>query len=74
MLSLASKLLLGVAAASLAIAVAYHVAVDERAGVVLLLSVATAAFVAAVATAGEAVPDHAPVVPDDAPPPERRAT
>lgn len=74
MLSQSSKLLLGVAGAALAMALGYHVAVDERAGVTLLLAVATAALVGAVATAGGAVPDHAPTVPDDAPPPERRAT
>lgn len=74
MLSLASKLLLGVAGTALAVGIAYHVAVDERSGVVLLLSVAVAALLGAAATAGEAVPDQAPVVPDDAPPPEPRAT
>lgn len=74
MLSPASKLLLALMVAALGTALAYQVVVDERAGLVLFVFLAAAALAAAVATAGAAVPDQAPVVPKDAPPPERRAT
>lgn len=74
MLSLVSKLLLAVSGVGLVLALAYAVAVDERSGTMLFVFLAAAALVAAVATAGSAVPDHAPPVPADAPPPQRRAT
>ena len=74
MLNPASKLLLAVSAVALALGIAYWAAVDERAGVTLLLTLAVAGLVLAVAASGAAVPDEAPPVPADAPPPERRAT
>lgn len=74
MLNPASKLLLAMAAAAGATGLLYHVAVDERAGVVLLLALGVAALAMALSTAGGAVPDQAPVVAPDAPAPERRAT
>lgn len=72
MLSPVSKLLLAVAGVGLVFGLAYAAVVDERSGTMLLLFLGGAGLVAAVATAGTAVPDDAPVVPADAPPPERR--
>ena len=74
MLSPASRLLLAVTLAGLGTGIAYQAVVDERAGTMLFLFLAVAALMACVATAGAFVPDQAPVVPSDAPPPERRAT
>lgn len=74
MLSPVSKLLLAITLAGLSAGIAYQVAVDERAGTMLFLFLALAAFVACVATAGGSVPDEAPSIPADAPPPERRAS
>jgi len=73
-LSPVSRLLLAVCIAGLGTGIAYQVTVDERAGTMLLLVLAVAALIATIATAGASVPDQAPVVPLDAPPPERRAT
>lgn len=74
MLSPVSKVLLALSGVGLVFGLAYAAVVDERSGTILLLFLAVAALVAALATAGTAVPDEAPVVPADAPPPERRAT
>ena len=74
MLSPVSRLFLALTMAGLGAGIAYQVAVDERSGTMLLLSLAVAAFIGCVATAGTSVPDQAPVVPPDAPAPERRAT
>lgn len=74
MFNLATKLLFALTGAVLVLAVGYDVAVGERSGFVILLFLALAAFVLACATVGSAVPDIAPVVPADAPPPELRAT
>jgi len=74
MLSPVSRLLLALSMAGLGMGIAYQVAVDERSGTMLLLFLAAAAFIGCVATAGSAVPDQAPIVPPDAPTPERRAT
>lgn len=74
MLGPASKLLLALSGLGVTTAIAYAAVVDERAGTMLFVFLALAALTAAVATAGSAVPDEAPVVPGDAPPPERRAT
>jgi plastocyanin len=73
-LNLASKLLFTLSAAAVVSAIAYGLVVDERSGVAIFLFLAAAAAVAGAATAGNAVPDLAPLVPDDAPPPQRRAT
>lgn len=74
MLSPVSKLFLAITLAALTTALAYKLAVDDRAGTMLLVFLGVAALVACIATAGGSVPDQAPVVPADAPPPERRAT
>lgn len=74
MFSRASKLLFAITAAALALAIGYGFDVDERAGVVIFVLVAVAAATAGVALAGTAVPDVAPDVPVDAPPPQRQAT
>ncbi|HET7487683.1 MAG TPA: cupredoxin domain-containing protein [Acidimicrobiales bacterium] len=74
MLNPAAKFLLAVTLGAMGVAVAYQLAVDERAGLVLFVVLAGAAFAAVIATAGANVPDQAPFVPKDAPPPERRAT
>ena len=74
MLTPVSKLLLALSGLGLVTAIAYAAVVDERAGTMLFLLLAGAALVAAIATAGAAVPDEAPVVPPDAPAPESRAT
>ena len=74
MLSLVTNLLFVLTGLALALATGYAAAVGERTGVVLLLFLALAALVTGLATVGQAVPDHAPFVPDDAPPPEPRAT
>lgn len=74
MLSIVSKLLFALSGVALAFAAGYGLAVHERSGVALFVSLAVAAFAAGVFTAGSAVLDVAPVVPADAPPPERRAT
>ena len=73
MLNPASKLLLAVAAAGGAMGLLYHVAVDERAGMALLLALGLAGLTLAIVVSGAAVPDEAPLVPADAPAPERRA-
>jgi plastocyanin len=70
----ASKLLLAMAAAGAATGLLYHVAVDERAGMVLLLALGVAGLVLAIVASGAAVPDEAPMIPAGAPAPERRAT
>lgn len=74
MFSAATKLLFAISAFGVATAIAFGVAVDDRSGVILFVSLAVAALVAALATAGPAVLDLAPPLPADAPPPERRAT
>lgn len=74
MFSLASKLLFAITGAAVAFAVGYGFDVDERAGVALFVFVAIAAAAAGVALAGSTVPDGAPEVPADAPPPQREAT
>ncbi|HUR18714.1 MAG TPA: cupredoxin domain-containing protein [Acidimicrobiales bacterium] len=74
MLNLVSKLLFTLSALGAVSAVAYGLAVDERSGVAIFLFLALAAAVAGAATCGSAVPDLAPVIPDDAPPPQRRAS
>ncbi|HUP69621.1 MAG TPA: cupredoxin domain-containing protein [Acidimicrobiales bacterium] len=74
MLNLVSKLLFTLSTLGVVAAIAYGWAVDERSGVAIFLFLALAAAVAGVATAGSAVPDLAPVLPADAPPPQRRAT
>lgn len=74
MLNPVSRVLLAITVGALATGIAYQVAVDERAGTALLLTLAVAALAACIATAGGSVSDQAPVVPADAPPPERRAT
>lgn len=74
MLNLVSKLLFSLSALGVVSAIAYGLVVDERSGVAIFLSLAVAAAVAGVATAGSAVPDVAPLIADDAPPPQRRAT
>lgn len=74
MLNLVSKLLFTLSGLGVVTAIAYGLAVDERSGVAIFLSLALAAAVAGIATSGTAVPDLAPVLPDDAPPPQRRAT
>ncbi|MDP9071217.1 MAG: cupredoxin domain-containing protein [Actinomycetota bacterium] len=71
MFNLATKVLFSVSAAALGLALGYGLAVGERSGVALLLFLAVAAFAAALATA--LVPDVAPTVRADAPPPERRS-
>ena len=74
MLSPVSRLLLAITVGAAAAGALYWAVVDERAGVTLLLTLAVAALVATIATAGNSVSDEAPFVPADAPPPERRAT
>ena len=74
MLNPASKLLLTMAVAGAATGFLYHAAVDERAGMVLLLALGVAGLVLAIVASGAAVPDEAPMVPAGAPAPERRAT
>lgn len=74
MLNLVSKLLFSVSAFGVVSAIAYGLAVDERSGVAIFLSAAIAAAVAGAASSGNAVPDIAPVIAADAPPPQRRAT
>ncbi|MEO7836903.1 MAG: cupredoxin domain-containing protein [Acidimicrobiales bacterium] len=74
MLNLVSKLLFTLSAVAVVSAIAYGLVVDERSGVAIFLSLAIAAAVAGAATSGTAVIDIAPVIPDDAPPPQRRAT
>ena len=74
MLSPVSRFLLAVSLTAAATGILYQSVVDERAGTALLLTLAVAALLATIATAGGSVPDDAPFVPSDAPPPERRAT
>lgn len=74
MLSLPSKLLLALAGLATVAAVGYNIAIGERAGVILLLGVALAALATGLAIFGTGVRDMAPLVPADAPPPERAAT
>ena len=74
MLNPASKLLLTLAAAGTVMGFLYHVAVDERSGMVLLLALGVAGLILAVVASGAAVPDQAPMIPAGAPAPERRAT
>ena len=74
MLSSVSKFLLGVAVAASGAGLMYQWVIHERAGSTLLFFASVAALVACVATAGQSVPNEAPAVPSDAPPPERRAT
>lgn len=74
MLNLVSKLLFTLSTLGVGSAIAYGLAVDERSGVAIFLFLALAAAVAGVATCGNAVPDLPPVLPEDAPPPQRRAT
>ncbi len=74
MLTPVSRLLLAITVCATAAGALYWAVVDERAGVTLLLTLAAAALVATIATAGNSVADEAPFVPADAPPPERRAT
>lgn len=71
MLNLATKLLLALAAVAVALGTGYGVAVGERSGMTLLFFLALAAVVAGLAAV--VVHDVPPVVPTDAPPPERRA-
>ncbi|MGH9179147.1 MAG: hypothetical protein ACRD0N_11435, partial [Acidimicrobiales bacterium] len=70
MLSPVSKLLVALGGMALTTGLLYAAVVDERAGTMLFLFAAGAALMAAVATAGAAVPDEAPVVPADAPGPQ----
>ena len=74
MLSFPSRLLLALAGVAMVIAAGYGLAIGERSGVALLLGVAVAALVAGFAILGTGVRDFAPIVPLDAPPPERAAT
>jgi plastocyanin len=74
MLSPVSKLLVALCGMALVTGLLYAAVVDERAGTMLFLFAALGALMGAVATAGSAVPDEAPLVPADAPAPERRAT
>lgn len=74
MLNLVSKLLFSISAFGVVSAIAYGLAVDERSGVAIFLSLALAAAVAGAASSGNAVPDIAPVIAADALPPQRRAT
>ena len=69
MLNLVSRAMLALAAVSAVLAGAYFVADGERTGVALLAFLALAALVAGLTTAGNAVPDVAPPVDPDAPPP-----
>jgi plastocyanin len=71
-LNQASKVLFTLSAAAVALGLGYHLAVGERSGTALLLFLALAAAVAGLACLP--APDQAPVVPADAPAPERRAT
>ena len=71
MLSLPSKLLLALAGVATAAALGYGVAVGERGGLLLLAGVAVTATVLGLAFL--VVPDTAPFVAADAPPPDRRA-
>jgi plastocyanin len=71
MLNLVSRAMLALAGVSAVVAGAYFVAEGERTGVVLLVSLALGALVAGLSTAGNAVPDVAPPVAADAPPPGR---
>ena len=73
MLNPASRALLALAGVGLVLAAGFAVAGGERTGVVLLAFLALAAMVSALTTVGHAVPDVAPPVPADAPPPERTA-
>ena len=73
MLNLASRVLLALTGLAAVVAGGYWVAGGDRTGVVLLSSLAAAALVGALSTAGNAVVDVAPPVPDDAPPPARTA-
>ena len=69
MLNPAAKLLLALSGVALALGSGYIVGGGDRTGVVLLFCLALASLVAGLATVGSAVPDRAPVVPADAPPP-----
>lgn len=73
MLNPASRLLLALAGISAALSGAYLVADGDRTGVVLLGFLAVGALVGGLCTAGGAVPDVAPPVAADAPPPGRTA-
>lgn len=73
MLNLASRAFFVLSLVAAVMAGGYAVAGGDRTGVVVLAFLALAAFVAGVATFGDAVPDFAPPVADDAPPPERRS-
>ncbi len=73
MLNLVSRLLLALTAVSATLAGAYFVADGDRTGVVLLAFLALAAFAGGLSTAGNAVPDLAPAVAPDSPPPGRTA-
>jgi len=74
LLNLVSKLLFSLSALGVVSGIAYGLAVDERSGVAIFLALAVAAAVAGAATMGSAVLDVAPLIADDAPPPQRRAT
>lgn len=74
MLTPVSRLLLAISLTAVGTGTLYQAVVDERAGTTLFLVLAVAALAACIATAGASVADEAPVVPADAPPPERRAT
>src|SRR5205085_9580047 len=73
MLPLPSKLFLGLAAAAGVFAVGYGISVSENDGVTLLVALMLGALVAGLALPGAGVRDVKPVVPADAPPPERRS-
>jgi plastocyanin len=73
MLNPVSRSLLALTAASAVLAGAYFVVDGDRTGVVLLVFLALAAFVGGLTTAGHAVPDLAPPVAADSPPPGRTA-
>lgn len=73
MLNPVSRVLLALGAVGAILAGAYLVAGGDRTGVVLLAFLAVGAFVGGLTTAGNAVPDVAPPVSADAPPPVRNA-
>ncbi len=73
MLNPAFRALLVVAGVAATLAAGYAVAGGDRTGIVVLAFLTLAALVAGVVTFGTAVPDVAPLVGDDAPPPDRRS-
>ena len=73
MLNLACRALLVLAGVAATLATGYAIAGGDRTGMVLLAFLAVAALVAGVVTFGDAVPDVAPPIADDAPRPERRS-